>query len=121
MDFPFPIDMPIEAFLIFLCISSQVQFQLGLGLSDSIPRQPSCISILFPGYLFLLPLPVNFLSLQFDWQISFQPCQSPTLLSCLCTPADGELFCLKESLHKDLPALLGYLVLEDRFPEGFVK
>ena len=44
----------IEAFFILLCTPCHVQLQLGLGLSDSIPTQPSSIPILLPYYLSLV-------------------------------------------------------------------
>jgi len=67
LDFPFLVDVPVEAFLILLCTPHQVQFQLGLGLTDPTPTKPSSI---VSGYLSLLSLPVHFLlTLQFDEQV----------------------------------------------------
>ena len=91
------------------------------GLPDHIPTQPSSSLIILPGYLLVLLLLVHFLlTLQFDQQILVQPCWSLFLLSCLPTPGDGEILCSRESFRKDLPALLCFLVLEDRFPSRFV-
>ncbi|KAK4807109.1 hypothetical protein QYF61_018450 [Mycteria americana] len=46
-----------EALLIILSIPCQAQLQPCLGLPD--PIQPGSVPILFPGYLSLLPLPVE--------------------------------------------------------------
>ncbi|KAK4827421.1 hypothetical protein QYF61_017859 [Mycteria americana] len=59
-NFPFLVDIPVEALLVILCIPCQVQLQLCLGLPNPIPTQAGSIPILFPGYLSLLPLPVQF-------------------------------------------------------------
>ena len=61
LAFPFPVDVPIEDFLIYLCTHCQVQFQLGLGIPGPIPTQPNNMLTFLPGYLSLLPLPVHFL------------------------------------------------------------
>lgn len=88
-DSTFLVYTSIEAFLVLLFTPCQVQFQLCLDLSDPMPTQPSSISILLPGYLSLLPLPVHFLlALQFDQQVLFQAWPPLAFLSWL--PEDGE-------------------------------
>jgi len=59
-DFPFLDDIPVEVLLVILCIPCQVQLQLRLGPPDPIPTQLSSIPVLFPAYLSLLPVPVQF-------------------------------------------------------------
>lgn len=71
----------LEAFLILLCTPWQVGFQLGLGLPDLIPTQPSSIPMLFPENLSLLPPPVHFLlALHFDQKVQIQTYQSLAFL-----------------------------------------
>jgi len=59
-NLPFLADIPVEALLVILSIPCKVQLQLCLGPPDTIPTQPGTIPILFPRYLSLLPLPVQF-------------------------------------------------------------
>lgn len=76
MDFPFPVHVLVEAFLVVLCAPCLVMFCLGLSLLNLIPTKPSSIFILVTDYL--SPLPVHFfLALQADQQALVQPC--PTL------------------------------------------
>ena len=78
----FLIEIPAETFLVPFVIPSHVQFKLGLGFPDPISTQPNSFLILFPQHLSLFPLPVHFLlTLQFDQQVSVQPCQSLAFLS----------------------------------------
>jgi len=60
-DLPFLVDMPVEALIIILCVPCHVQLQLCLDLPDVILTQSGIIPMLFPRYLSLLPLLVQFL------------------------------------------------------------
>jgi len=44
LDFPFLVELPVEAFLV-LGIPCQVYFKLGLGFPDPIPTPPSSLHI----------------------------------------------------------------------------
>jgi len=113
--FLFLIDVPVEAFLVLRCTLFQVQFQLGLGLPDSIFTEPGSTLILSPISTF-----TALLALQCDQQVPVQPCWFLVFLSCLATPRDGNILFLKESFLEDLPALVHSLVLQNRFLGGFV-
>ncbi|KAK4818692.1 hypothetical protein QYF61_017913, partial [Mycteria americana] len=85
-----------EALLVILCIPCHVQLQLRPGLPDPVPTQAGSIPILFPVYLSLLPLPVQFLlALQFDQQgPDYTPClshipQDCELHQCVTTAAQA--------------------------------
>jgi len=81
LNFSYLVVVPVEAFLI-LCTPCQVQFQLVLGVPDLVPTQASSISMLLPGYLPLLPMPVHFLlALQFDHWVPVQICPSLVFFS----------------------------------------
>jgi len=72
----------MEAFLILLCVSWQIQFQLSLGFPDPIPTQPRSNPLLLLVYLFFLPPPEHFLlALLFHQQVSVQSCWSLAFLS----------------------------------------
>lgn len=82
LDFPFLLEVSVEAFLVLFGIPSQVQIKLGLGFYDPSSTQTSSFLTLFPLYLALFPLLVHFLlTLQFDQQVPVQPCRALTFLS----------------------------------------
>ena len=58
-NLPFLADMPVEA-LVILGIPCQVQLQLHFSPPDLIPTQLGSFPVLFPRYLSLLSLPVQF-------------------------------------------------------------
>lgn len=120
MDIPFLVDVLAKAFLI-LCTSCQVQLQLGLGLLNPIPAQPSSIPVLLLGYLSLLPLYMCFLlALHFVSQVPVQPCLSLAFPSLLPALGDGELLSTKQSFLQNLLALFCLFILENGFSGGFV-
>lgn len=80
LGFTFLVHIHAEAFPVLVFTPLQDQFQLDFRLPDPISTQPSSISILIPGYLSLLPLPVHFLAFQFDEQVPVQSCQSLAFL-----------------------------------------
>jgi len=59
-DLCFLADLTVEALLIILCVPCQVQIQLCLGLPDAIATKPGSVPMLFPEYLSLLSLLVQF-------------------------------------------------------------
>ncbi|KAK4828558.1 hypothetical protein QYF61_027527 [Mycteria americana] len=86
-----------EALLVILCIPSQVQLQLHLGLPDPVPTQPGSVPILFPACL--------------------DSAMLVSSLPCLISYIWGlRALALMESILKDLPALFCSLVPEDQFP-----
>lgn len=82
-------NLPVEILLV-ICIPSEVQLQLFLGLPRSIPTQPNITLTLFAGHLSLLPPPIHSLiALKCDQQVPTQPCQSLAflcLISCVSRP-----------------------------------
>jgi len=51
LDFHFVVEVPVEAFLVLLCVPGQVQVQQALGLPDSNITRPSSISMLIPAFI----------------------------------------------------------------------
>jgi len=88
-DFPFLVDVSVQAFLDHLLHYLTSPVRVDLGLPDLIPTK----FILLPGYLFILPLPVHFLLvLQFEQPVPVQPWWSLAFLSWLPTLENEELF-----------------------------